>query len=271
MIGRLRIIRALAALVIGAAGGTVLSTGAAFAAACPVGTGVTVVVNSSVSCDANGGSPASSNFAGAGQSLKYASRQPGFVCRVNGAPANDPCVNASPANAYWGLFWSDGKSGTWNYSSLGVGSLKVPKGGWVAFKFQSSNSRTNPGVRPYTAPPAPKPKPKPSVKATTAAPPKATATAKATAKAKADEKAKAKASASPSAKAGASATGRAPSASPSASASASAQAAAREESLRRTSQETDSSSSTLWVGVLLALALLGGMGFAVWQRRARRS
>jgi len=27
----------------------------------------------------------------------------------------------------------------------------------------------------------------------------------------------------------------------------------------------------LWVGSLLALALLLGMGFTVWQRRARRS
>ena len=40
--------------------------------------------------------------------------------------SNDPCVNTAPANAYWGLYWSDGKSGKWNYSSTGVGGLKVP-------------------------------------------------------------------------------------------------------------------------------------------------
>ena len=57
-----------------------------------------------------------------GVTLGYATRQPGFVCRVNGAPASDPCVNASPANAYWGLWWADGSQASWTYSSYGVGS-----------------------------------------------------------------------------------------------------------------------------------------------------
>ena len=57
--------------------------------------------------------------AGPGFSLTYVQRQPGFVCRINGAPASDPCVNTPPADAYWGLWWSDGKSGSWTYSSVG--------------------------------------------------------------------------------------------------------------------------------------------------------
>lgn len=263
MMLRSRIARTLVALLVGAAGGTVVSSGVAFAAACSSGTGVTVVVNSSVSCDANGGGPASSNFAAAGHSLKYASRQPGFVCRVNGAPASDPCVNASPTDAYWALFWSDGKSGKWSYSNVGVGSLNVPTGGWVAFAFQSSNSRTYPGVTPYTAPPAPAPKPK-----ATATKPKVAAKPKASSSAT-------KATPSASASASASAGPKGSSATPSPSASASAPAAAeeaREEALERASQESDqSSTSTLWVGSLLALTLLIGMGVTVWQRRARRS
>ncbi len=38
-------------------------------------------------------------------------------------PADDPCVNTPPADAYWGLWWSDGTTGKWTYSSLGAASL----------------------------------------------------------------------------------------------------------------------------------------------------
>ena len=147
--------RLLAATLLGVAAGPAALSAPAHAAACTGGTGVTVVVGSSVGCDANGGGPAASNFADAGHQLRYASGAPGFVCRVDGAPASDPCVEASPVDAYWGLFWSDGKKGTWTYSSLGVTSLKVPQGGSVAFVFQDSSSRTWPSVKPPVAAPEP--------------------------------------------------------------------------------------------------------------------
>jgi hypothetical protein len=271
MSARGTITRALAALVLGASGGVLVTSTSASAAACSAGTGVTVVVNSSVSCDANGGGPASSNFSGAGHSLTYARKQPGFVCRVDGSPGSDPCVNASPTDAYWGLFWADGKGGGWVYSSVGVQSLNVPTGGWVAFVFQSSNSTKYPSVTPRTAAPAPTKKPSTGGSSsggassgssgTSARPPatagtKAKAKAEATASAKATkEKARAEASASPSA-------------SPSASASAQA---VRDAEVERTAQESDGSRPTLWAGGLLALALVIGMGVTIWQRRARRS
>ena len=147
--------RLLAATLLGVAAGPAALSAPAHAAACTGGTGVTVVVGSSVGCDANGGGPAANNFADAGHQLRYASRAPGFVCRVDGAPASDPCVEASPVDAYWGLFWSDGKKGTWTYSSLGVTSLKVPQGGSVAFVFQDSSSRTWPSVKPSVVAPEP--------------------------------------------------------------------------------------------------------------------
>lgn len=142
----LRLLRALAAVLLGTTAGAVALASPAHAAACPAGTGVTVVVNSSVGCDADGGGRASDNFSAAGHQLRFASRAPGFVCRVDGAPADDPCVEASPSDAYWGLFWSDGTTGSWTYSSLGVTALKVPKGGSVAFVFQGSSRRTMPAV-----------------------------------------------------------------------------------------------------------------------------
>lgn len=164
-----RLTTLLAALILGSAAGVVGTVTTATAAACAPGTGVTVVVEGQVRCDSNGGGDAASNFTGAGHSLTYVSSQPGMVCRVDGAPASAGCVNAPPANKYWGLFWSDGKTGAWKYSSLGVGALNVPQGGWVAFVFQNSNTKRYPAVTPKTAvaaaqptSPAAKPKPKPN-------------------------------------------------------------------------------------------------------------
>lgn len=240
-----RLVRLLAALIIGAAGGTVAMIGPASAAACPAGTGVTVVVNSSVSCDRNGGGSASSNFGDAGYSL---SNYRGFVCSINGYP--DPaeaCHSYAPADAYWALFWANGKGGGWNYSNSGASSLSVPTGGWVAFKFQNSSSRSYPGVRPYTPPPAPAPAPKPQPK------PSAKPSASTSASASAAAKEKAKPTAKPSA---------------SASASASASEAAGDE-ITNTSATTDSNGSNAmaWVGAGLAAVLVAGMGVALWRRR----
>lgn len=240
-----RLVRLLAALIIGAAGGTVAMVGPASAAACPAGTGVTVVVNSSVSCDRNGGGSAYSNFGDAGHSL---SNYRGFVCSIDGYP--DPakaCHSYAPADAYWALFWANGKGGGWNYSNSGASSLSVPTGGWVAFKFQTSSSRSYPGVRPYTAPPAPAPAPAPKPKPKPSAKPSASASAQA----KEKEKAKAKATAKPSA---------------SVSASASAEA---DDEITNTSATSDSNGSNamVWVGAVLAAVLIAGMGVALWRRR----
>lgn len=147
---------AAAAVVAAAAGTGALTPAPAQAAACGSGHGVTVVVDPhqlggavQATCDpAGAGKSAASLFPDNGFALTYAQRQPGFVCRINGAPSSDPCVNTSPADAYWGLFWSDGTSGTWSYASEGVGSLSVPDGGYVAFSWQGSTSKAPPGVSP---------------------------------------------------------------------------------------------------------------------------
>ncbi|MDP3891396.1 hypothetical protein [Nocardioides sp.] len=181
--------RATAAVVLTAAVGLVVPTLAAApaqAAVCSGNTGVTVVVDPHAlgggprtRCVENGGGKAASElFPAAGEPLTYVQRQPGMVCRVSGAPADADCVNAPPASAYWGLFWSDGKSGAWNYSTVGVGGLTVPAGGSVAFSWQTG-SRTPPSVKPPVASaptqPAPttsspKPAPKPAPKTSGPAP-----------------------------------------------------------------------------------------------------
>ena len=111
--------RLVAALGLVASGLVLQSQAPAVAAGCSGSTGVTVVVDHhqlgggvQQACDADGGGKAASTvFPDSGFPLTYVQRQPGFVCRVSGAPASDPCVNTPPASAYWSLWWSDGKSG----------------------------------------------------------------------------------------------------------------------------------------------------------------
>ncbi len=149
--------RLVAGAVLALAAGLV-APAPAQAAACPAGQGVTVVVDrgqlgggTSTVCESDGGGDyASTIFTDAGFALTYVQRTPGFVCRVDGQPTaeQDDCVNTPPANAYGGLFWSNGTSGDWAYSNAGVGSLKVPEGGSVALVWQSSDQRRQPSVPP---------------------------------------------------------------------------------------------------------------------------
>jgi hypothetical protein len=115
-------------------------------------------------CVADGaGRPAWDVFDDAGFTLTEVQQYPGAVCRVLGKPANDPCYRMPPANAYWGLFWSDG--GGWVYSTKGAKSLTVPAGGSVGLAWQSSTAKRAPGT---TLPsPSPTPTKAPTKKAAT--------------------------------------------------------------------------------------------------------
>ncbi|MCW2798237.1 hypothetical protein [Nocardioides sp.] len=145
-----------AAVLVTAAVGFALPAAPAEAAACSTGAGVTVVVDYEELgggvqqvCDASGGGDtATTLFTSNGFPLTYAQRQPGFVCRVSGVPTSDPCVNTSPADAYWGLWWSDGKTGRWAYASTSAGSLRIPEGGYVAFAWDGKDGQTQPAAAP---------------------------------------------------------------------------------------------------------------------------
>ncbi|WP_309650399.1 hypothetical protein [Nocardioides sp.] len=160
---------AAAALVAAAVG--VGTPAPAVAAGCSSASGVTVVVDfnqlgggvSSGCVSGGGGQKASALFPSAGHPLTYAQRQPGFVCRVSGVPAEDPCINTSPASAYWGLWWTDGEGGAWVYSSLGASSLTIPDGGYVAFSWDESGGDAEPSYTPAAhAEPSPTPAPTPT-------------------------------------------------------------------------------------------------------------
>jgi hypothetical protein len=145
----------LAAVTLAVAAAGLAVPSSAQAATCSTASGVSVVVDFhqlgggvQTYCDAGGaGKYADVQFADAGHELTYVSNEP-FVCRVDGAPASDPCVHTPPTDAYWSLWWSDGTSGTWSYSSSGVASLKVPAGGYVALSWQQGNAKAAPGAAP---------------------------------------------------------------------------------------------------------------------------
>lgn len=151
---------ALAVLLAPAA--IVLSGSPASAVACAKGEGVTVVVQgfgmNGTSCVNSSGMTAQSAFQAAGYSLRDVPRQPGAVCQINGKPQNmNECFEV---DSYWGLYHANGKGGGWVYSSTGVRSLNISKGGWVAFVFQNSSARKSPSVTPIgPAPPPPPPPP----------------------------------------------------------------------------------------------------------------
>jgi len=139
------------------------------AATCDSAHGVSVVVDFhqlgggvQTHCDRGGaGESAWSQLEDVGYDLTGVQRQPAFVCRINGKPSEeqDACVNTPPADAYWSLWWSDGKSGKWSYSSEGPGSLKVPEGGYVAMSWQSGTGKAPPGTSPTPHPTQPSPSP----------------------------------------------------------------------------------------------------------------
>ncbi len=182
-----RTLTGLVAAALAAATGLVGFAAAPASAALCSGSGVNVVVDFNglgggvqKGCDADGaGKPASHVFDHAGFNLGYVSGS-GFVCRVSGKPGpqEENCARTPPASAYWGLYWSDGKSGKWTYSSSGVGGLKVSSGGFVAFSWQNGGAGDPPGAAPVNSQPAPtksptkEPTKSPTKKPTKAAPTK---------------------------------------------------------------------------------------------------
>ncbi|MFD9698458.1 hypothetical protein [Lentzea sp. NPDC059081] len=151
--------------------------------------GVTVVVDfrslgGGVQQGCAPGSPASGVAAltAAGFGYTYASRQPGFVCRINAKPGTDAdkCVNASPATAYWS-YWHAPAGGAWSYSNQGAATFAPARGTVEGWAFGAGEQ---PGIAPPAAPapqpqlPAPPPPPatkppvqQPPATTTTTAPP----------------------------------------------------------------------------------------------------
>ncbi|MDO9458386.1 hypothetical protein [Nocardioides sp.] len=166
-----RLLRPVVAALVAAAGCAALAVlvGAAApaqAAACSTASGVTVVADFNGlgggvqgACVADGGGDKASDlFPAAGFPLNLQTPgSPGYVCQVSGKPNG---CGRPDGDAYWGLWWSDGRTGRWTYASLGAASLRVPDGGYVAFAWDDAAGEVQPSYTPAAhAAPSPTPQP----------------------------------------------------------------------------------------------------------------
>lgn len=144
----------------------------ALAAGCD---GVTVVVDfrglgGGVQQGCAPGDPSSGTAAltAAGFGYTFASRQPGFVCRINQKPGveTDKCVTTSPASAYWS-YWHAPAGGSWTYSNQGATTYKPARGTVEGWAFGAGEQ---PGAAPPAAPAPQPPAPRPQDPAPAPAP-----------------------------------------------------------------------------------------------------
>lgn len=178
-----RLVATAAATFAGVVAAVVTSHPAAAASsgACAPGVGVTVVVDFGslgggleIGCDPNGSGKSGIDIMDTvGFEITWVSGQPGFVCRIDGkpTPTDEACVRTPPADAYWGLFQSDGATGTWTYASAGISGIKGKVGASIGWRFESGTGKSEPASAPNVGV---------AVVTTTAAP--APGTSKATAK-----------------------------------------------------------------------------------------
>jgi hypothetical protein len=125
--------------------------------ACQHPDGVTVVVSfaafgggTEVRC---AGWPVSTGYDAlrrAGFAVTDTQRYPGLLCRIDGVPADQACVVAPPATAYWG-YWHAERGGGWTYSSQGAGTRRPPAGSVEGWAFGRD---ARPGGVPAELPPA---------------------------------------------------------------------------------------------------------------------
>ena len=130
--------------------------------ACPTASGVTVMVDFRelgggvhVRCATGAVNSGLEALQGAGIEYRTAVRFPGFVCRIADRPANDPCVDASPATAYWS-YWVAARGGEWCYSNWGAGNRRPPPGsveGWSFSLHRNASTAPPPGIAPPDAVP----------------------------------------------------------------------------------------------------------------------
>lgn len=99
------------------------------------------------------GDPSSGTAAltAAGFGYTFAVRQPGFVCRIDGQPAGDPCVTTPPPTASW-AYWHAQPGGSWVYSDTSASAYDPAPGSVEGWSFGA-------GQQPGIAPPAPAPQP----------------------------------------------------------------------------------------------------------------
>lgn len=134
---------------------------------CEPNAGVTVIVDFQTQRTAPGDEPVYVGCAPGEQANGFAALQsagfapqgterwgPAFVCRLMGlpSPAQEPCVNTPPANAYWS-YWKSRPGGQWSFSALGATDLQnpVPLGSVEGWSFSTATPSPVPRLAPLDA------------------------------------------------------------------------------------------------------------------------
>ncbi|MGI9579500.1 MAG: hypothetical protein ACR2OH_14980, partial [Microthrixaceae bacterium] len=123
---------------------------AASAGPCPDDSGITVVVDPGdlggpvqVRCVPQSAANGIEALAMADFEVDATVRFSGFVCRIDGRPANDRCVNTPPATAYWS-YWVADRGGPWCYSDLGAAVRGPVRGTVEGWSFSRSGTEGAP-------------------------------------------------------------------------------------------------------------------------------
>lgn len=142
MIGSLTVLapRRLAATIL--ATGTLLATGATAPVAgadteavptpCEITEVTVVVAGHGIGC-AEAGLTGAQALEAAGFPVTRVQTQPGFICRIAGTPAEEPCVRTPSASSYWAYYHAD-LGGQWAYSQFGADNRRPAAGtveGWA--------------------------------------------------------------------------------------------------------------------------------------------
>jgi hypothetical protein len=163
-VGRTASRAVVAVLATAAAGLPATASAAASGTGCSAGHGVGVIVESNSlpepdlrRCDETGGGhTVASLLERQDLAVTYVQRQPGFLCRLAGFPAGDPCVHTPPEDAYWSLWWSDGSTDGWRYATIGVDGLRIPNGGSLALTWDGKAGEVTPVSPPLSSSVAPR-------------------------------------------------------------------------------------------------------------------
>ncbi len=86
----------------------------------------------------------------AGFTVTMVSSQPGFLCRIDGEPAGDPCSRTPPGDAYWG-YWQAGPTGDWAYATAGAASTTPQVGSVEGWAFSTPDTEGTPSMTPSDA------------------------------------------------------------------------------------------------------------------------
>lgn len=199
-----RTLIAVALLAAGLTGPVTSSPSGAVAAAapgaCTNAEGVTIIISfhelrnheTVVYCAPDSPSTGLEALSQAGVAYQPTGRFPTFVCRIQGLPADDPCINPSPTHANW-AYWIAPRGGDWCFTNLGAGGRRPPAGtveGWAFSLNRTAQSVARPALPPppplagvapppisagqcagASAPPAPTPRPSPPQPGPTPRPP----------------------------------------------------------------------------------------------------